>query len=91
MLAESNVTANTRIGRMMFFDLLVADILEAHIETPMHLLTHRSRDADAAGSASASSRAATLTPSPAMSLPSTMMSPKLIPMRNSMRSSDGFD
>ena len=37
------------------------------------------------GSASASSRAAMLTPSPKMSSSSTMMSPTLMPMRNSMR------
>src|ERR1700674_750832 len=34
------------------------------------------------GSASASRRAATLTPSPKMSSPSAMMSPRLMPMRN---------
>ena len=39
------------------------------------------------GSASVSSRAATFTPSPAMSVPSTMMSPRLMPKRKSMRSS----
>src|SRR6516164_5555680 len=37
------------------------------------------------GSASASSRAAMLTPSPKMSPSSIMMSPTLMPMRNSMR------
>jgi hypothetical protein len=36
------------------------------------------------GSARASSRAATLTPSPNMSLSSMMMSPTLMPMRNSI-------
>ena len=39
------------------------------------------------GSAKASSRAATFTPSPKMSRPSMMMSPRLIPIRNSMRRS----
>src|SRR5271166_6530266 len=39
------------------------------------------------GSARASSRAATLTPSPKMSPSSLMMSPRLIPTRNSMRRS----
>ena len=39
------------------------------------------------GSASASSRAAILTPSPKMSPPSAMMSPRLIPMRMAMRCS----
>ncbi len=42
------------------------------------------------GSASASIRAATFTPSPKMSSPSTMMSPTLMPMRNSMRSSSAI-
>ena len=41
------------------------------------------------GSASASRRAATLTPSPKMSRPSRMMSPRLMPMRNSIRFSSG--
>ena len=41
------------------------------------------------GSASASRRAAILTPSPKISPSSTMTSPRLIPMRNSMRSSGG--
>ena len=41
------------------------------------------------GSAMPSSRAATLTPSPKMSSSSTMTSPRLTPMRNSMRRSCG--
>src|SRR3984893_11579479 len=41
------------------------------------------------GSAKASRRAATLTPSPKMSLSSIMMSPRLTPMRKSMRPSAG--
>ena len=41
------------------------------------------------GSATPSSRAAMLTPSPWMSPSSTMMSPELIPTRNSMRRSSG--
>jgi len=41
------------------------------------------------GSANPSSRAATLTPSPKMSRPSLMISPRLIPMRSSMRRSGG--
>ena len=46
-------------------------------------------DADAARLRHPSSRAATLTPSPKMSSPSTMMSPRWMPMRNSMRRSGG--
>src|SRR4051812_23517848 len=42
------------------------------------------------GCASASSRAATLTPSPNMSSPSTMTSPRLTPIRNSRRRSVGM-
>jgi hypothetical protein len=41
------------------------------------------------GSAEPASRAATLTPSPKMSPSSTMTSPILMPMRNSMRWSGG--
>ena len=41
------------------------------------------------GSAIPSSRAATLTPSPRMSSPSIRMSPRLIPIRNSIRRSCG--
>ena len=41
------------------------------------------------GSASCSSRAAMLTPSPCRSVPSTITSPRLTPMRTSMRWSSG--
>jgi hypothetical protein len=41
------------------------------------------------GSVKASSRAATFTPSPKMSSPSTIISPRLTPMRNPMRRSSG--
>src|SRR6516162_7139148 len=41
------------------------------------------------GSASASKRAAMFTPSPQKSAPSMMSSPKLMPMRNSMRLPNG--
>src|SRR5215469_6831002 len=41
------------------------------------------------GSAMLSSRAATLTPSPRMSLPSIRMSPRLIPILNNIRRSEG--
>src|SRR6516165_4070451 len=42
------------------------------------------------GSAKPSRRAAMLTPSPKISSPSAMMSPRLIPTRNSIRSSGGI-
>jgi len=42
------------------------------------------------GSASASSRAAMLTPSPKMSAPSTITSPRLTPIRSSRRRSGGM-
>ena len=64
--------------------LLISDVVETYVDTPMHLFAHRAETQIPPGSANSSSRAATLTPSPAISLPSTMMSPKLMPIRNSM-------
>ena len=71
-------------------DLLRTQILETEAELVAHLVAHDPLTQIPPGSASPSSRAATLTPSPKMSASSEMMSPRLIPIRNSMRRSAGF-
>jgi len=48
----------------------------------VHLIVDGSGDYDATGSASSCSRAAILTPSPKMSEPSTITSPRLMPIAN---------
>ena len=66
-------------------ELLLAHIVEGDRQLFADLLAHRRADADPARLGEPLSRAATLTPSPKMSPPSTMMSPTLMPMRKSMR------
>ena len=71
-------------------DLLLAHVVETEVELVTHLVADNSADTQIPpGSAKASSRAATLTPSPKMSPSSMMMSPRLMPIRNSMRRSAG--
>ena len=53
------------------------------------LVVDNARHADPPGSANASRRAATLTPSPKISPPSTMTSPRLTPTRQRIRRSSG--
>ena len=68
---------------------LLAHVLEGKIELACTSSCTRPETQIPPGSASASSRAATFTPSPQISPPSTMMSPTLMPIRNSIRRSCG--
>jgi hypothetical protein len=68
---------------------VLAHILERNIEVVANLVAHDPADADATRLCQRFERAATLTPSPKMSPSSMMMSPILMPMRNSMRRSAG--
>ena len=67
---------------------LLAHVLEGEVEPVADMVAHRCRRWRCRPArAMPSRRAATLTPSPKMSSPSTMTSPRLTPMRNSMRRS----
>ncbi len=68
---------------------LLALILEGDVEPPCTSSCTRPETQIPPGSASASRRAATFTPSPHSSVPSMMMSPTLMPTRNSIRFAAG--
>src|SRR5689334_932377 len=73
-------------------DLLFAHVLEGEVSPVADLVAHYPADADPPpGSAKASRRAVMFTPSPKMSSPSAITSPRLIPTRNSIRFSVGTD
>src|SRR5258705_9145617 len=71
------------------FQLLVPDVFERDVELPETCRKTSSDTQMPPGSAMPSSLAAIFTPSPSMSSPSISTSPKLMPMRNSMRTSSG--
>jgi hypothetical protein len=84
----SKLKSGTPAARLpIVLDLLFAEILKADIDLVAHLVADDALTQIPPGSARASSRAATLTPSPKMSCSSMIMSPRLMPMRNSMRRS----
>src|SRR5262249_50822312 len=60
---------------------LHAAVIEQGVETVAHILMHAAGGAMPPGAAISCRRAATLTPSPKMSSPSKIMSPRLMPMR----------
>jgi hypothetical protein len=72
----------------MFLDALLAPVLERVRELISDLVSRHPRDVDPAGLGERL-RAATFTPSPKMSSSSAITSPRLIPTRNSIRSSGG--
>src|SRR5258705_3518280 len=80
---------HARIGSVIFFKACSPMSSKAMSILPRICLCASSEMQTPPGSAIPSRRAAMLTPSPKISLPSTMMSPTWMPMRNSIRSTCG--
>jgi hypothetical protein len=71
------------------FDLLLAHVIEGEIELFTHLLMHDAADAGPARVGERFQTRRDVDPSPKMSRPSRITSPRLVPMRNSIRFSFG--